>query len=81
MLQRIKLGTLSRDFEKIDQKTDITISRSGLVFILKCIALFLLPAGAIALSIASEYLFLKEILSATVLISLVLCVKVAGGNS
>lgn len=81
MLQRIKINSFTREELDRDQKATISIDKTQLIYVLQCIILFAIPVCAIALSIASDFLFLEEILSAAFLIILVLFIKVAGGRS
>ncbi|RMB63287.1 hypothetical protein EAX61_02535 [Dokdonia sinensis] len=81
MLQRIKIETFSQAYINAEKTASKSVDWSKVFYILQCVLLFAFPIGAIALSIANDYLFLNEILSGTFLLTLILIVKIAGGKS
>lgn len=81
MIQRLKPAIFSRHYNESERNTPVSINWSKLFYITQCVVLFALPIGAILLSITTNFLFLKEILSATFLLVLILFIKIAGGRS
>jgi hypothetical protein len=82
MLQKLKINTLNaRDYSQRDSSSSIIIQWALLFKILKNLMLLAIPIAAITLSILSDYLFFKEIASASFLIILISFIKIAGGKS
>ncbi|TVZ21768.1 hypothetical protein JM84_0646 [Dokdonia sp. Hel_I_63] len=82
MLQKLKINTLNaRDYSQRDSSSSIIIQWALLFKILKNLMLLAIPIAAITLSILTDYLFFKEIASASFLIILISFIKIAGGKS
>jgi hypothetical protein len=82
MLHKLKINTLNaRDYSQRDSSSSIIIQWALLFKILKNLMLLAIPIAAITLSILSDYLFFKEIASASFLIILISFIKIAGGKS
>ncbi|AWH73894.1 hypothetical protein DCS32_06910 [Dokdonia sp. Dokd-P16] len=82
MLQKLKINTLNvRDYSQRDSSSSIIAQWALLFKTLKNLLLLAIPISAITLSILSDYLFFKEIASASFLIILISFIKIASGKS
>lgn len=82
MLHKLKMTTLNaRDYSPKVSSSQITIQWASLFTTIQYLVLIAIPIATITLSVLSDYLFFKEILSASFLLLLILFIKIAGGKS
>ncbi|TVZ52519.1 hypothetical protein [Dokdonia sp. Hel_I_53] len=82
MIQKLIIESFRNDRYTPQQvKTSISLNWTALLFVLKNLILLAIPIVAITLSIFSDYLFLTEILSASLLISLLVFINIASKAS
>jgi len=82
MLHKLKMNTFtSRDYAQKEKISQISIDWAVLLKAMQYLVLLMIPITAIVLSVLSNYLFFKEMLSASFLLVLILFIKIASGKS
>ncbi len=81
MLQKIKIETFDTSHSFEEKTVFKKIDWARMLFILQCIVLLAIPLIVLSLSLANENLFIREILTVSILMVLILIIKIAGERS
>ncbi|WP_405221371.1 hypothetical protein [Dokdonia sp. Asnod1-B02] len=82
MLHKLKMTTLNaRDYSQKEGTSQPEIQWASLFKTIQKVVLIAIPIMAVALSVLSDFLFFKEIASASFLILLISFINIAGGKS